>query len=52
MNETIRLQNKGLKGNFIGVTSVLIFVDLIVVSTTRGSMLKIEGRVEIRRLAG
>ncbi len=40
MNETIRLQNKGMKGNFIGVTSALIFVDFIVVSTTRGLMLK------------
>ena len=30
----------------------MIFVDFIVVSTMRGSMLKGEGRVEIRRLAG
>ena len=45
MDETIRLHNKGLEGNSI-------FVDFIVVSTMRGSMLKREGRVEIRRLSG
>jgi len=41
-----------MKGNSISVTTALIFVDFIVVSTMRGSMLKREGRVEIRRLVG